>query len=44
MGKNQVRGYAAPVELTYLLDLLRPQSVQVAVDFLNCGFSVMTCL
>jgi hypothetical protein len=40
VGQNKVGGDAAPVELFDPLNLFRPQSVQVAVDFLNCGFSV----
>jgi len=37
VGQNEVGSDAAPVELFDPLYLLRPQSVQVAVDFLNGG-------
>ncbi|MCK9391171.1 MAG: hypothetical protein M0Q01_06345 [Syntrophales bacterium] len=37
LGQNKVGGDAAPVELFDPFYLCRPQSVQVAVDFLNWG-------
>jgi hypothetical protein len=40
VGQNKVRGDASPVELSDPLYLFRPQTIQIAVDFLNCGFSV----